>query len=333
LQYLNWTQTGIRSTSPSTLLHFVSEVHNFYTQQRSLMKPVIVHCTNGIGRSGSFCVIYAGIQEINVGHGIIPLTDIILQLRRQRKNMVENKEQLKFCYDVLLYYAQDLLMKRGILTSHASFGDRLPQPGDKSHVRKPSDDLILGQMNISSIQSSVAKLQSHHSSPAHVTITSIAVHQDDCKKELSVASEDDQSVAKMNQNSMLNELPASSVMKVIGTNERSGSSSPASLSNRISSNESSSTSSPLHRGSVTTEPAESTPMPVTESTSSAVLSLADLQNPKTFRMDVIPPSKKKITKANFVNSVGGLMEEKKDDGDPLSQLDPMWTIKNKSTKT
>ena len=30
--------------SPSHLLQFIAEVHTFYIQQRSLIKPVIVHC-------------------------------------------------------------------------------------------------------------------------------------------------------------------------------------------------------------------------------------------------------------------------------------------------
>ena len=35
--------SGIPET-PAPLLQFMSEVHSFYVQQRSLMKPVVVHC-------------------------------------------------------------------------------------------------------------------------------------------------------------------------------------------------------------------------------------------------------------------------------------------------
>jgi len=74
------------------------------------------------------------------------------------------------------------------------------------------------------------------------------------------------------------------------------------------------------------------------------LSLTDLQNPNTFRMDATPPNKKKITKANFANSMGSLTGGGGvgggvsggglvDTADPLSMLDPLWTLKSKAMKT
>jgi hypothetical protein len=57
-------------------------------------------------------------------------------------------------------------------------------------------------------------------------------------------------------------------------------------------------------------------------------SLADLQNPNTFTLDAsTPPNKKKITKASFFNPSGGLQDSaSSESGDPLSSLDPLWTI-------
>lgn len=58
-------------------------------------------------------------------------------------------------------------------------------------------------------------------------------------------------------------------------------------------------------------------------------SLVELQNPHTFEMgDATPPSKRKITKANFNNKAGSLAELTKDPTDPLGQLDPLWTMKS-----
>ena len=141
--------------SPSHLLQFIAEVHTFYIQQRSRIKPVIVHCrwvycciahcfslfcvrelsrstnkileilavdtcdyipawfpfSDGIGRTGAFLVIYTGVQEVNQGNPMIDVIPLVKELRGKRKHMIGEKEQLKFCFNTILYHCQDILMK------------------------------------------------------------------------------------------------------------------------------------------------------------------------------------------------------------------------------
>ena len=63
------------------------------------------------------------------------------------------------------------------------------------------------------------------------------------------------------------------------------------------------------------------------SLSNLPLSLADLQNPATFRIDPSPSTKRKITKASFFDPARPSLSEGNDITDPLSQLDPLWSIK------
>jgi len=56
--------------------------------------------------------VYAAIDEINQGNGIMQVPELISRLRRQRRSLVQYKEQLKFCYDAILCYAQDVLIRR-----------------------------------------------------------------------------------------------------------------------------------------------------------------------------------------------------------------------------
>jgi hypothetical protein len=51
-------------------------------------------------------------------------------------------------------------------------------------------------------------------------------------------------------------------------------------------------------------------------------SLAGLNDPHSFKLDVTPPNKRKITKASFNDPASHLTEQ--DPSDPLSQLDPLW---------
>jgi len=77
-----------------------------------LCSIILCGCSNGVGRTGTFCVVYAAIDEINQGNGIMQVPELVSRLRRQRRSLVQYKEQLQFCYDAILCYAQDVLIRR-----------------------------------------------------------------------------------------------------------------------------------------------------------------------------------------------------------------------------
>ncbi len=56
--------------------------------------------------------------------------------------------------------------------------------------------------------------------------------------------------------------------------------------------------------------------------------LADLQNPSTFDIGA-EPGKKKFTKASFLEKTTCLQDAISDPADPLSMLDPLWSVKSK----
>lgn len=79
---------------------------------------VCVH-SDGVGRTGSFSIIYAGMQQINQGQGLPDIPDLVRGLRRKRKHMVAEQHQLRFCYHAVLYHAQDILMKSKLQTRYS----------------------------------------------------------------------------------------------------------------------------------------------------------------------------------------------------------------------
>ena len=66
---------------------------------------------------------------------------------------------------------------------------------------------------------------------------------------------------------------------------------------------------------------------VSEDKSNKHLSLTDLQDPNTFTVGTNEGSKRKITKASFDNPQPTITENSGDPGDPLSSLDPLWSLK------
>jgi tyrosine-protein phosphatase non-receptor type 23 len=90
----------------------VSETLNFYSQQRSACHPVVVHCLSGVGRTGLFCLVTAAVCDIQAGRGLMDLVTTTACMSTYRKGSLRDREHLKFAYQAVLYYAQDLLMKR-----------------------------------------------------------------------------------------------------------------------------------------------------------------------------------------------------------------------------
>uniref|UniRef100_A0A3P8WBE2 Tyrosine-protein phosphatase non-receptor type 23 n=1 Tax=Cynoglossus semilaevis TaxID=244447 RepID=A0A3P8WBE2_CYNSE len=146
LQFTSWPELGLPD-SKSHLLRFIQEVHGHYLHQRPLHTPVVVHCSSGVGRTGAFCLLYAALQELEAGNGIPDLPLLVKKMRQQRKNMLQEKLHLKFCYEAVLKHAEHVLQRHGITTATCSKNTNSTQ------------DIVLGaDMPISSIQATIAKL-------------------------------------------------------------------------------------------------------------------------------------------------------------------------------
>uniref|UniRef100_A0A3B1IUJ1 Tyrosine-protein phosphatase non-receptor type 23 n=1 Tax=Astyanax mexicanus TaxID=7994 RepID=A0A3B1IUJ1_ASTMX len=152
LQFTSWPELGLPE-SKSNLIRFIQEVHGHYLLQRPLHMPVVVHCSSGVGRTGAFCLLYAALQELEAGNGIPDLSQLVRKMRQQRKNMLQEKLHLKFCYEAVLKHAEQVLQRRGIITSP------IQKPTNNTYPRQEAQDIVLGgDMPISSIQATIAKL-------------------------------------------------------------------------------------------------------------------------------------------------------------------------------
>lgn len=287
LQFTEWPTSGV-PCSPATILQFITDTLSYYKQQRNLVRPIVVHCSAGIGRSGCFCLITAMVWEMNQGHGPRDVTQVAASVSHQRKFLIQDKDQLKFCYDTVLYYAQDLLMRRGILTTRASFDDKLPgSTTTSSHVRHPSEDFILGG-GLAKLQSGIAKL----------------------------GLSSDSSETKAVDSEMKTETTASEISLPVGNGD---------VNQDVTTCDSKSDAYPQ-----TTQASEAADVSQNRNGSSdkPVSSITSLLDPSNFTLDAVnSPVKRKITKENFANSKGTLSTSNSDCADPLSLLDPLWSLK------
>uniref|UniRef100_A0A674EL62 Tyrosine-protein phosphatase non-receptor type 23 n=1 Tax=Salmo trutta TaxID=8032 RepID=A0A674EL62_SALTR len=158
LQFTSWPELGLPE-SKSNLICFIQEVHGYYLHQRPLHTPIVVHCSSGVGRTGALCLLYAAVQELEAGNSIPDLPLLVKKMRQQRKNMLQEKLHLKFCYEAVLKHAEQVLQRHGYLPTAPC--SKIPSTATtKPYSRQESQqDIVLGgDMTISSIQATIAKL-------------------------------------------------------------------------------------------------------------------------------------------------------------------------------
>jgi protein tyrosine phosphatase len=111
--YIDWPDKGIPDSVESfmTLINMINmQKHiiakNIYPNdlqkqfKYELDNPIIVHCSAGIGRTGTFVVAHlcAGLLSLNKNIDILALT---LHIRHQRYGMVQTLEQYEYIYKVV----------------------------------------------------------------------------------------------------------------------------------------------------------------------------------------------------------------------------------------
>ncbi|XP_053083928.1 tyrosine-protein phosphatase non-receptor type 23 isoform X2 [Pangasianodon hypophthalmus] len=313
LQFTSWPELGLPE-SKSNLIRFIQEVHGHYLLQRPLHTPVVVHCSSGVGRTGAFCLLYAALQELEAGNGIPDLSQLVRKMRQQRKNMLQEKLHLKFCYEAVLKHAEQVLQRRGIITTPSQ---KSTNSAAVKYSQPEAQDIVLGgDMPISSIQATVARLS--------IRPPSAESDQDPNQDPmLSVAA------GLEPEFSLVQDLQATSPTDTV----------PASLSPPISSPASpgkmQSPSPPNHQGNGFEG---STPMPVSNNHAApeaappapSSLDLLASLTPEAFTLDSGCRGKQRISKQSFFQAQDGQGLQGPPNGDdPLSTLDPLWTL-NKS---
>lgn len=112
IHYIGWPDNGMPA-SADDILHIISQINN------SANTPTIVHCSAGIGRSGTFIVIKEILDKIYSilngsemdFHYKINISDLIFELRGYRQGLVQNVHQFNFCYSAVIVGIKSILNK------------------------------------------------------------------------------------------------------------------------------------------------------------------------------------------------------------------------------
>ncbi|KAF1647827.1 Receptor-type tyrosine-protein phosphatase kappa, partial [Aptenodytes patagonicus] len=96
--YLLWPDHGV-PRNPAQLLCLVEVVNKRVLEVTA--GPVLVHCSAGIGRTGTFIALDF-LLKMGKAEGKVDVFHCVQRLREQRVSMVQTKEQYTFLYEVLL---------------------------------------------------------------------------------------------------------------------------------------------------------------------------------------------------------------------------------------
>lgn len=99
--YTTWPDFGVPSC-PDTFLEFLGAVRESGSLD-SQEGPAVVHCSAGIGRSGSFILVDSCLLEAETsGPESVNIKQRLLEMRTFRMGLIQTDDQLKFSYQAII---------------------------------------------------------------------------------------------------------------------------------------------------------------------------------------------------------------------------------------
>ena len=104
LHLTSWPDHGVPHHTDS-ILAFIRVAAAFRDTEYT-----VVHCSAGVGRTGTFLALLSLTEQVQAGCGSIDVMDTVLKLREKRPKMVQTAEQYNFLYQCLSVYIKRRLM-------------------------------------------------------------------------------------------------------------------------------------------------------------------------------------------------------------------------------
>ncbi|XP_037776898.1 receptor-type tyrosine-protein phosphatase alpha-like [Penaeus monodon] len=107
-QFVDWPDMGCPA-SPNDLVSFVAAVRPVFALGDF---HVVVHCSAGVGRTGTFIGLHNIMEEMDEGNSV-DVYECVLRMRKCRMNMVQTQRQYAYLYKCALQYYEQIRTARG----------------------------------------------------------------------------------------------------------------------------------------------------------------------------------------------------------------------------
>ncbi|XP_060593890.1 tyrosine-protein phosphatase non-receptor type 1-like [Ruditapes philippinarum] len=135
--YITWPDFGVPS-SPVSFLIFLEAVRTKGVLEQNV-GPAVIHCSAGIGRSGTFCLVDSALVLVENNGSLkgINVKDLLISMRSYRMGLIQTAEQLKFSYMAIIAGAKKVIALAGdrevnhVLDDYLDRGETPPTPPDR----------------------------------------------------------------------------------------------------------------------------------------------------------------------------------------------------------
>lgn len=117
LHYTGWPDFGVPS-STKEIIDLV-KVTNYLRARAGWEKPIVTHCSAGVGRVGTFVAIHQAVRLLNAAKKP-KILDLVFAMRQCRHGMVQREEQYVFIHRVVADYERLMGEEAAAAASNAS---------------------------------------------------------------------------------------------------------------------------------------------------------------------------------------------------------------------
>ncbi|KAK3540342.1 hypothetical protein QTP70_029571 [Hemibagrus guttatus] len=135
--YTTWPDFGVPE-SPASFLNFLFKVRESGCLN-SDQGPVVVHCSAGIGRSGTFCLVDTCLRLMSLRKdpSSVQIKDVLLEMRRYRMGLIQTADQLRFSYLAVIEGAKYIMGDTSIQESWKELSNEEDPPPEFTPPPRP----------------------------------------------------------------------------------------------------------------------------------------------------------------------------------------------------
>ncbi|KAI4881500.1 hypothetical protein NFI96_012325, partial [Prochilodus magdalenae] len=135
--YTTWPDFGVPE-SPASFLNFLFKVRESGCLN-SDQGPVVVHCSAGIGRSGTFCLVDTCLLLMSLRNdpSSVRIKDILLDMRQYRMGLIQTADQLRFSYLAVIEGAKSILGDSSVQESWKELSNEEDPPPEFTPPPRP----------------------------------------------------------------------------------------------------------------------------------------------------------------------------------------------------